>query len=42
MNGVAEHALMAHGRWKSLAVARSYIRRGELYEDDNAAGHLSL
>jgi len=41
-NGVAERDIMIHGRWKSVAVARSYIRRGELFDDSNAAGHLGL
>ncbi|NIZ90292.1 tyrosine-type recombinase/integrase [Kineococcus rubinsiae] len=41
-NGVAERDIMNHGRWKSVAVARSYIRRGELFDDSNAAGHLGL
>ncbi|NIZ93389.1 tyrosine-type recombinase/integrase [Kineococcus rubinsiae] len=41
-NGVAERDIMNHGRWKSIAVARGYIRRGELFDDSNAAGHLGL
>ncbi|WP_380162655.1 tyrosine-type recombinase/integrase [Kineococcus sp. R86509] len=41
-NGVSERNIMAHGRWKSVAVARGYIRRGEVFDDDNAAGHLGL
>lgn len=41
-NGVSERNIMAHGRWKSVAVARGYIRRGELFDDDNAASHLGL
>jgi len=41
-NGVAERDIMNHGRWKSISVARGYIRRGELFDDSNAAGHLGL
>lgn len=41
-NGVSERNIMAHGRWKSVAVARGYIRRGEVFDDGNAAGHLGL
>lgn len=41
-NGVAERDIMNHGRWKSVAVARGYIRRGGVFDDSNAAGHLGL
>ncbi len=40
-NGATERAIMDQGRWKSLAVARSYIRRGSVFTD-NAAGRLGL
>jgi integrase len=40
-NGASERAIMDQGRWKSLAVARSYIRRGSVFTD-NAAGRLGL
>jgi hypothetical protein len=38
-NGASERAIMDQGRWKSLQVARSYIRRGSVFTD-NAAGRL--
>ncbi|PPK91900.1 phage integrase family protein [Kineococcus xinjiangensis] len=41
LNGVAERDLMRHGRWKSLAVARRYIRRGTVWTK-NPAGRLGL
>lgn len=40
-NGATERAIMDQGRWKSLAVARGYIRRGSVFTD-NAAGRLGL
>jgi integrase len=40
-NGASERAIMDQGRWKSLAVARTYIRRGSVFAD-NAAGRLGL
>jgi len=40
-NGAGERAIMDQGRWKSLQVARSYIRRGSVFTD-NAAGRLGL
>ncbi len=40
-NGASERAIMDQGRWKSLQVARSYIRRGSVFTD-NAAGRLGL
>ncbi|WP_218885257.1 site-specific integrase [Kineococcus aurantiacus] len=40
-NGASERAIMEQGRWKSLAVARGYIRRGGVF-DDNAASRLGL
>jgi len=40
-NGAAERDVMRHGRWKSVTVARGYIRRGNLFTD-NAAGRLGL
>ncbi len=40
-NGATEAAIMAQGRWKSLQVARGYIRRGSVFTD-NAAGRLGL
>ena len=40
-NGATEASIMAQGRWKSLQVARSYIRRGSVFTD-NAAGRLGL
>ncbi|HEV8650980.1 MAG TPA: tyrosine-type recombinase/integrase [Actinomycetes bacterium] len=35
--GVAEELIMEQGRWKSPAVARTYIRRGELWREVAAA-----
>jgi len=40
-NGATERSIMDQGRWKSLQVARSYIRRGSVFTD-NAAGRLGL
>lgn len=40
-NGATEASIMAQGRWQSLQVARSYIRRGSVFTD-NAAGRLGL
>lgn len=40
-NGATEASIMAQGRWKSLQVARGYIRRGSVFTD-NAAGRLGL
>lgn len=40
-NGASERAIMDQGRWRSLQVARSYIRRGSVFTD-NAAGRLGL
>ncbi len=40
-NGASERSIMDQGRWKSLQVARSYIRRGSVFTD-NAAGRLGL
>lgn len=40
-NGATERAIMDQGRWKSLQVARGYIRRGSVFTD-NAAGRLGL
>ncbi|PZS01866.1 MAG: hypothetical protein DLM56_13790 [Pseudonocardiales bacterium] len=40
-NGASERAIMDQGRWRSLQVARSYIRRGSVFTD-NAAGGLGL
>jgi integrase len=40
-NGASERAIMDQGRWRSLQVARSYIRRGSIFTD-NAAGRLGL
>lgn len=40
-NGASERAIMDQGRWKSLQVARGYIRRGSVFTD-NAAGRLGL
>lgn len=40
-NGATEASIMLQGRWKSLQVARSYIRRGSVFTD-NAAGRLGL
>jgi integrase len=40
-NGATERAIMDQGRWKSLQVARSYIRRGSVFTN-NAAGRLGL
>jgi integrase len=40
-NGATERAIMDQGRWKSLQVARTYIRRGSVFTD-NAAGRLGL
>lgn len=41
-NGVSERDIMSHGRWKSIAVARGYIRRGEVFDASNPASHLGL
>ncbi|HYT25544.1 MAG TPA: tyrosine-type recombinase/integrase [Actinomycetota bacterium] len=35
--GVAEELIMEQGRWKSPAVARSYVRKGQLWRDVAAA-----
>ena len=40
-NGASERAIMDQGRWRSLQVARGYIRRGGVFTD-NAAGRLGL
>ena len=40
-NGASERAIMDQGRWRSLQVARGYIRRGSVFTD-NAAGRLGL
>jgi hypothetical protein len=40
-NGAHERDIMIQGRWKSLQVARGYIRRGGVFTD-NAAGRLGL
>ncbi len=40
-NGASERAIMDQGRWRSLQVARTYIRRGSVFTD-NAAGRLGL
>ncbi|MGI8681416.1 MAG: site-specific integrase [Mycobacteriales bacterium] len=40
-NGASERAIMDQGRWRSLQVARSYIRRSSVFTD-NAAGRLGL
>jgi hypothetical protein len=40
-NGASERAIMDQGCWKSLQVARSYIRRGSVFTD-NVAGRLGL
>jgi integrase len=40
-NGAGERAIMDQGRWRSLQVARTYIRRGSVFTD-NAAGRLGL
>lgn len=40
-NGAAERDVMRHGRWRSVAVARGYVQRGNLFTD-NAAGRLGL
>jgi integrase len=40
-NGASERSIMDQGRWRSLQVARSYIRRGSVFTD-NAAGRLGL
>jgi len=41
MTRASERAIMDQGRWRSLQVARSYIRRGSVFTD-NAAGRLGL
>lgn len=40
-NGASERAIMDQGRWRSLQVARSYIRRGSVF-NHNAADRLGL
>lgn len=40
-NGAQERLVMEHGRWRSITVARGYIRRGSLF-NDNPAGRLGL
>jgi integrase len=40
-NGASERSIMDQGRWRSLQVARGYIRRGSVFTD-NAAGRLGL
>jgi hypothetical protein len=39
--GVSEREIMRHGRWKTQAVMRGYIRDGQLFLD-NPAGKLGL
>jgi integrase len=36
--GRSESAIMRHGRWKSVQIARRYIRRGARWDDNPAAG----
>jgi integrase len=38
-NGASERAIMDQGRWRSLEVARSYIRRGSVFTDCETVGH---
>ena len=40
-NGAAERDVMRHGRWKSVTVARRYVQRGNLF-NDNAGSRLGL
>lgn len=40
-NGASERDVMRHGRWRSVAVARGYVQRGNLFTD-NAASRLGL
>ncbi|MGH3612192.1 MAG: hypothetical protein ACRDRK_06195 [Pseudonocardia sp.] len=40
-NGAAQRDVMRHGRWRSVAVARGHVQRGNLFTD-NAAGRLGL
>lgn len=40
-NGAQERLVMEHGRWRSLTVARGYIRRSSLF-NDNPASKLGL
>ena len=35
--GRSEAAIMRHGRWKSVQIARRYIRQGARWEDNPAA-----
>jgi integrase len=39
--GRSEAAIMRHGRWKSVQIARRYIRQGARW-DDNPAADLGL
>jgi len=36
--GHSEASIMRHGRWKSIQVARRYIRNGSRWRDNAAAG----
>jgi integrase len=36
--GRSEAAIMRHGRWKSVQIARRYIRQGARWEDNPAVG----
>lgn len=40
-NGASERPIMDQGRWQSLQMAHSYIRRGSVFTD-NAPGRLGL
>ena len=39
--GRSEAAIMRHGRWKSVQIARRYIRQGARW-DDNPAAEIGL
>ena len=41
-NGVPEHAVMRHGRWRSSTTMRSYVDDAERFADTNPTRHLRL
>lgn len=41
-NGVPEHAVMRHGRWRSMTTMRSYVDDAERFAETNPSRHLGL
>ena len=41
-NGVPEHAVMRHGRWRSTSTMRGYVDDAERFADTNPSRHLGL